>query len=97
MGYDINFENGKVEVMFDDLRYNGWKNFETWNVALWLGNDFPLYRVASGYAKYASPYLSLRDDLMRSMNFRSTKDGISLWDRVLDIKALDAFLQEMVD
>jgi len=22
-----------------DHRYNGWENYETWNVALWLGND----------------------------------------------------------
>ena len=22
-----------------DTRYNGWTNYETWNVALWLGND----------------------------------------------------------
>lgn len=22
-----------------DKGYNGWKNYETWNVALWLGND----------------------------------------------------------
>ena len=27
-----------------EKRYNGWKNYETWNVALWLGNDEPLYR-----------------------------------------------------
>ena len=23
----------------EDKTYNGWKNYETWNVALWLGND----------------------------------------------------------
>ena len=25
--------------MADDRTYNGWTNYETWNVALWLGND----------------------------------------------------------
>lgn len=25
--------------MSDDKTYNGWKNYETWNVALWLGNE----------------------------------------------------------
>ena len=24
--------------------YNGWKNYETWNVNLWLANDEPMYR-----------------------------------------------------
>ena len=28
------------------MTYNGWKNWETWNVALWLGNDEGLYRAA---------------------------------------------------
>ena len=26
------------------MAYNGWKNYETWNVYLWVGNDEPLYR-----------------------------------------------------
>ena len=25
--------------MTEDKRYNGWKNYETWNVALWIGNE----------------------------------------------------------
>jgi hypothetical protein len=25
--------------MSTDTKYNGWTNYETWNVALWLGND----------------------------------------------------------
>ena len=80
-----------------DTTYNGWKNYETWNVALWLGNDYPLYSTAVGYAKYASPYLSLRNDLRDSLKFTATKDGVSLWNRKLDIKALDECLREMVE
>ncbi len=25
--------------MADDKTYNGWTNYETWNVALWIGNE----------------------------------------------------------
>jgi len=32
--------------------YNGWKNRETWNVALWLGNDEGLYILAKEYVEH---------------------------------------------
>jgi|6_EtaG_2_1085325.scaffolds.fasta_scaffold173593_2 hypothetical protein len=78
-----------------DTTYNGWKNRETWNVALWLGNEYVLYCAAKGYAKYATPYLSLRQDLRETFNFTKTMDGVSLWNRELDIKALDECINEM--
>jgi len=28
------------------MSYEGWKNFETWNVNLWLANDQGLYQMA---------------------------------------------------
>lgn len=27
-----------------DTKYNGWENYETWCVHLWLSNEEPLYR-----------------------------------------------------
>ena len=32
--------------------YNGWANYETWNVALWLGNDESMYNLARGFAEH---------------------------------------------
>lgn len=29
--------------MDNDKRYNGWTNYETWNVALWMDNDASEY------------------------------------------------------
>ena len=70
-------------------------NRETRNVTLWLANDYPIYRVASGYSKYVSPYLSLRRDLKESFNYTQTRDNVSLWDKDLDIAALDECIKEM--
>ena len=86
MSYDYNEDKNS---------YNGWKNYETWNVALWLGNDYPLYNCTKGYATYKSPYLSLRIDLRDSLGFKTTQDGVSLWDKKLDINALDKCIREM--
>lgn len=31
--------------------YNGWTNWETWNVALWIDNEEPLYRAKVEFIK----------------------------------------------
>ena len=35
-----------MSTMPEDQTYNGWKNYPTWNVNLWLSNEEPLYRAA---------------------------------------------------
>ena len=77
------------------MEYNGWKNYETWNVALWIGNDFPTYQASQGYKTYPQPYLSFRDELSNGMlKCTTTGDGVSLWDKGLDIEALNEAIRE---
>jgi hypothetical protein len=35
-----------------DISYNGWENYETWNVALWINNDEGLYNIAMEAGDY---------------------------------------------
>ena len=77
-----------------DTTYNGWKNYETWNVALWLFNEYPLYCIAQGHKGYATPYKSLRESLNNTFGYYKTMEVVSLWSGVLDIDALDEAINE---
>jgi hypothetical protein len=35
-----------------DISYNGWANYETWNVALWINNTESLYNLAMECGDY---------------------------------------------
>ena len=35
-----------------DTEYNGWTNYKTWNVALWINNDEGLYNLAQECGDY---------------------------------------------
>ena len=37
-----------------DTTYHGWANYETWNAALWIGNDEFLYNTAKACVTYLS-------------------------------------------
>lgn len=78
--------------------YNGWDNYETWNVALWIGNDEGLYTFARQFRNQG--YLAFVDALKDGGNNETpiafqTPDGVSWRDSGLDIDALDEMLGEL--
>jgi len=57
----------------DDLErgYNGWADYTTWNVALWIRNDQSLYNVASE----CKDYMEFLYEMQVMCGFFETPDG----------------------
>ena len=73
-----------------DTEYNGWTNYETWNVGLWIQNDFGFYSIA----KQCDDYQDFVDALEAcSFNGKSTPDGV-LWN---DAKLNHIELNELIE
>lgn len=68
--------------------YNGWANYETWNVALWLQNDYGLYTFARRYDDYSK--------FVSAIGFGSeTPDGVSFASPKLDYNELNEMMSEL--
>lgn len=70
--------------------YNGWKNRETWNVALWIGNDEGLYNLARECGTYEAFV-----EAVREAGFLETPDGVSYTDSGLDTEELETLVKEL--
>lgn len=64
--------------------YNGWKNYQTWNVALWIDNDEGLYTFARECEDYAAFCAGLRE-FEGAIAFQ-TPDGVAWNDSALDYR-----------
>jgi hypothetical protein len=74
--------------------YQGWANRATWNIALWVNNDFQLYSQAMEFIndyKGKKPY----QDFVKVYNLDTTPDHISFTDNSLDITELDAMMEDL--
>lgn len=75
--------------------YNGWANYETWNVALWIQNDEGMYQYAKRYKRIKNaPYLTLVKNL-RLNGIEKTPDGVSYLDSNLDRQALNEMIRSL--
>ena len=52
--------------------YNGWANYETWNVALWIQNDERLYHLARELGNYEA----FVDYVTEGFRNSKTPDGV---------------------
>lgn len=75
---------------------NGWKNYETWNVVLWLGNDEVLYHTAKRAwrlrARHGSPYKALLA-LLKSNS--QTGDGVSFHNRKVSRREVNEAIRDL--
>lgn len=72
--------------------YQGWTNYQTWNVALWISNDEGLYNMAQDYREQGYKAFA---DALRELGSLETPDGIAWNDSGLDIEELDNMLREL--
>jgi hypothetical protein len=76
------------------MSYNGWANYETWNVALWIGNDESLYRMAKQCAKFPTPYRRLCHKLIAN-GYDRTPDGVRWNSPKVRYRELNRMLAEL--
>lgn len=77
-------------------KYNGWKNYETWNVALWIENDEGLYDIAKGFRHEYKPYMAFVDYMSDNWGpDNRTPDGVTWDNRALDYEVLDEMIKDL--
>jgi len=76
--------------------YNGWANWETWNVALWIGNDEGLYNLACDVARDGGTYGHMVS-IIHDAGSKETPDGCK-WDDV-NINGIEVneMMKELID
>ena len=75
-----------------DTTYNGWKNYATWNVQLWIDNDERLYRLAVCFMSTPRKGKVYLNFLEFAKLTGETKDGVEWLDKTLDYPELNETL-----
>jgi len=72
------------------MSYNGYKNYATWNVVLWISNDESLYDICQSCGDY-NEFV----DTMRELGSLETPDNVAWNDTGIDRHEVDEACFEM--
>ena len=61
-------------------KFNGWSDWTTWNVALWINNEESIYNIA----KDCNDYIDFLFEMQAMCGFYSTPDGADYGEANLD-------------
>jgi len=85
-----------------DTQYNGWTNYETWNVALWINNDEFLYNTAKACVEFCDDNETPWDKFVRCMtdgqigrHLVTTGDGVRWDDEAINEIEMIEMMQEL--
>ena len=73
-----------------DNTYNGWKNYETWNVALWIQNEEALYALARLTNNYEEFIATAKNSFVSHKV--GTPDGVKWNDPKVDAEELNEMI-----
>ncbi len=81
--------------------YNGWANYNTWNIALYIQNEYTLYLMAVAYVTnmYENHMKVDYNDLVYTLSEMmgdTTPDGVLWDDTTVDTDELTEMLEELV-
>jgi len=79
----------QADLLSPDTEYNGWTNYETWNVGLWLGGDEGLYDIA----RRAMDFSHLLE-IFESYGIETTGDGVRWDDPKINAVEIDEMLED---
>lgn len=80
------------------MTYEGWENYETWNVSLWLNNEYGIYIGAVEFMKDykgRNPYKDFIIDC--GLDAQQTPDRVKWISSKLNYKELNDMMKELVN
>lgn len=81
------------------MTYEGWENYETWNVALWINNEKPYYDKAlkfmETHGNAPRAYMTFIENM--GLTKTMTPDNVLFNDKTLNTKELDNMMLQFLD